>query len=73
MSDRSRTSPYATPKQVAEHLHTKTGTLAQHRYKGTGIPFVKLGARQVLYRWEDVDRYVESRLVQRTNDVRPSA
>ncbi|NKS00927.1 DNA-binding protein [Rhodococcus hoagii] len=62
----------ATPAEVAKHLHTTAGSLAQQRYKGTGIPFVKIDGRRVLYRWEDVEAYVESRLVTRT-DERPGS
>lgn len=67
-----RVSPLATPTEVATYLHTTVGTLAQQRYKGTGIPFVKVDGRRVLYRWSDVEAYVESRLMQRTDD-RPGA
>lgn len=70
--DGMRVSPLATPKEVADHLHTSTASLAQQRYKGTGVPFVKVDARRVLYRWEDVERYVESRLMTRT-DEQPGA
>lgn len=65
-----RKSPLALPREVATVLHTTEASLAQKRYKGTGIPFVKIDGRRVLYRWEDVDAYIESRLVTRT-DERP--
>ncbi|NLE78235.1 MAG: helix-turn-helix domain-containing protein [Rhodococcus sp.] len=67
----TRTSPLATPKEVATYLHTTEASLAQARYKGNGIPFVKNG-RRVLYRWVDVEAYVEARLMTRTDD-RPGA
>ncbi|WFR72937.1 DNA-binding protein [Prescottella defluvii] len=63
-------SPLATPKEVAAHLHTTVDSLAQQRYRGTGIPFVKIDGRRVLYRWKDVEAYIESRLITRT-DERP--
>ena len=66
-----RVSPLATPKEVAAYLHTTEASLAQARYRGNGIPFVKNG-RKVLYRWSDVEEYIESRLMTRTDD-RPGA
>lgn len=66
-----RVTPLATPHEVAEYLHTTTASLAQQRYRGNGIPFVKNG-RKVLYRWSDVEAYIESRLMTRTDD-RPGA
>ncbi|MDH6290853.1 hypothetical protein M2275_005780 [Rhodococcus opacus] len=65
-------SGLATPSEVAEYLRTTTGSLAQARYKGTGIPFVRVDSRRVLYRWSDVEKYIESRLMTRTDD-RPGA
>lgn len=43
-------SPLATPAEVAEVLHTITGTLAQMRYRGGGPKFVRLRRKRVLYR-----------------------
>lgn len=54
-------SPLATPTEVANYLHTTTASLAQQRYRGAGIPFVKDG-RRVLYRWADVEAYIEANL-----------
>ncbi|MDH6282595.1 helix-turn-helix transcriptional regulator [Prescottella agglutinans] len=68
----SERSPLATPQEVANYLHTTTASLAQLRYKGGGIPFCKVGGRRVLYRWADVEAYIESRLMTRTDD-RPGA
>lgn len=63
----TRVSPLATPREVAELMRTTEGVLAQKRHKGEGIPFVRDG-RKVLYRWADVDAYIESRLITRTDD-----
>lgn len=65
-------SPLATPKEVAVVLHTTEAALAQQRYKGAGIPFVKIDGRRVLYRWSDVEDYINSRVMTRTDD-RPGA
>ncbi|WP_372452503.1 DNA-binding protein [Gordonia sihwensis] len=52
----------ATPPQVAEVLHTTTSALAQDRYLGRGIPYIKHG-RKVLYRWPDVEAYLAANTV----------
>lgn len=67
MTDRSRRSPLATPGEVAEVFHTTEPALAQDRYLGKGIPFVKHGKR-VFYRWVDVDAYIEAHVRTRTDD-----
>ncbi|MGH3265793.1 MAG: helix-turn-helix transcriptional regulator [Trebonia sp.] len=48
-----------TPAQVAESLHTTEANLAQMRYRGTGPKFVKAG-RRVLYRWADVNAWLDA-------------
>lgn len=60
-----RSSSLATAKEVAREIHSTEGSLAQARYKGEGIPFVKIG-RKVLYRWSDVDKYIESHVATKT-------
>ncbi|UPW02863.1 helix-turn-helix domain-containing protein [Rhodococcus pyridinivorans] len=64
-------SPIATVEEVAEFLRTTPAKLANDRYRGIGPKFMKHG-RRVLYRWEDVEAYVEANLMQRTDD-RPGA
>lgn len=59
----------ATPAQVAQVLGTTEPGLAQHRYRGTGPRFVKVG-KKVLYRWSDVRNYLDANTVQRTDDPR---
>ncbi|WP_324256224.1 MULTISPECIES: DNA-binding protein [Rhodococcus] len=49
-------------------MRTTVGSLATQRYKGTGPKFVKVDGKRVLYRWTDVDEYIESRLMTRTDD-----
>lgn len=53
---------FGTADQVAEELHTTAAKLAQDRYLGQGLPYVKFG-RRVLYRWSDVHQYMASRTV----------
>lgn len=60
-------SPLATAEEAAEFLRTTTKRLAQDRYLGTGPRFVKHN-RRVLYRWDDLNAYVEANTFQRTDD-----
>lgn len=57
----------ATPAQVAKALHTTEASLAQMRYRGDGPIFVRAGKRRVLYRWSDVEQWVERSLHTRTD------
>ena len=41
--------PFMRPAELAEMLHLKPKTLAEHRMKGTGPEFIKTGPRLVLY------------------------
>lgn len=52
----------ATADQVAEVMHTTPARLAQDRYRGVGVPYVKFG-RKVLYRWSDVQAYIAANTV----------
>lgn len=52
-------SPFGTPTEIAEHLRTSEEALAQQRWKGTGPGYIKDG-RRVLYRWSDIDAYIEA-------------
>jgi hypothetical protein len=61
--------PVATPKQVSQIVQTSEGALAQDRFRGTGIPFVKIGGR-VRYLRQDVLAYLEANRMQRTDDPR---
>lgn len=50
----------ASPKEVAEALDTTEAGLAQMRYRGTGPKFCRVGKRRVIYRWRDVNEYLEA-------------
>lgn len=56
----------AEPSEVAEVLHVSEASLSQDRYLGRGLPYIKHG-RRVLYRWSDVQEYLDS------NTVNPGA
>lgn len=62
----------ASPSDVAKALYTTEAGLAQMRYRGTGPKFIKVG-RRVLYRWADLQQYLDANTVQRTDDPRGAA
>lgn len=57
-----------TPAELADFLRTTTASLAQDRYLGRGIPFIKHGKR-VRYLRQDVLDYLTANRVQRTDNV----
>jgi hypothetical protein len=60
----------ASPREVARALYTTEAALAQMRYRGTGPKYCKVGQRRVLYRWSDVQAYLDANTLQRTDDPR---
>lgn len=54
-------SPLAEPSEVASYLKVTEKTLAQWRWRKTGPTWLKVGAREVRYRWEEVDAWLASR------------
>lgn len=67
------TDDTATAKQVAAYLHTSEAGLAMMRYRGTGPKFIKAGPRKVLYRWADVQAFLDANTMQRTDDPQDAA
>lgn len=59
----------ARPSEVATYLGTTPGGLGNLRYLGRGPKFVKVG-RRVMYRWADVDAYVEAQTFAQTGGAR---
>lgn len=62
----------ATPAQLANVMQTTVAALAQDRYLGRGIPFVKFGKR-VRYMREDVMAYLAANKVSQTGGPQNSA
>lgn len=54
--------PIATAPQVAKVMHMTVDALAQDRYRGRGIPYVKIGGR-VRYLRDDVLAYLAAHRV----------
>lgn len=65
MDIQMRRGLYGTPAEVSQEITVSTATLAQHRSRGTGPKFVKAGGR-VLYRWSDVDAWLDANTYQST-------
>jgi hypothetical protein len=62
---------YRTTQETGEQLRLSAKALANSRSSGKGInlPFVKMANGSVRYRQEDIDQYMESRLVNHTGEV----
>lgn len=56
----------ATPQQIARVMSMTVDALAQDRYRGRGIPYVKIGGR-VRYLRDDVQSYLAANRVGGTN------
>lgn len=59
----------ATPREVAAVLQTSEQGLAQLRFRGVGPPFIKVGHRRVLYRWVDVNQWMDDNRRVQTGDA----
>jgi phage terminase Nu1 subunit (DNA packaging protein) len=57
-----------TAENLAEITGLSIETLAQWRSQRRGIPFVKISRNCVRYRQEDLDRWLEERIVRVEND-----
>lgn len=53
---------------AAEYLGVSKAFLERDRWAGARIPFVKLGARAVRYRIEDLNRYIDSQIRRSTSE-----
>ncbi|TXI57855.1 MULTISPECIES: hypothetical protein [Mycolicibacter] len=56
-----------TAKQLGEYLQTTEAALAQDRYLGRGVPFVKVTSGRVRYLREDVRAHLHQNRRQRTD------
>ena len=53
-----------TPHELARFMRTTTNSLAQDRYLGRGVPFIKTG-RRILYARSAVLEYLERNTIRR--------
>ena len=49
-----------TTKELAAHLALSQSTLRAWRLRGEGPPFIRLGARNVRYPLDQLERWIES-------------
>jgi excisionase family DNA binding protein len=66
---RQNRQPLASLAEVAEYLGVPAGTLYNWRYKNEGPPGYRVG-KYVRYRWEDVERWLETRREEPPEPVR---
>ncbi|MET0061127.1 MAG: helix-turn-helix domain-containing protein [Candidatus Thiodiazotropha endolucinida] len=55
--------------EAAQLLGVSKAFLERDRWAGARIPFVKIGARAVRYRADDLNAYITSQLRQSTSDT----
>lgn len=56
------TAQLLTTKQAANILGVSASFLEHDRINGAKLPFVRVGARSIRYRHQDVDSFVQSRI-----------
>lgn len=64
----TRRIPLLTEIEAADYLQLTPRALQAWRYKGRGPRYVKISARAVRYRLEDLNGWIESRLRSSTSD-----
>ncbi|WP_235852680.1 helix-turn-helix domain-containing protein [Mycobacterium interjectum] len=48
-----------TPPETARFMKTTEAVLAQNRYRGVGLPYIRAG-RRILYRVKDIREYLDT-------------
>jgi|TARA_R110001583_G_scaffold141323_1_gene293438 hypothetical protein len=49
-------------KETADILSVSEAFLERDRWAGARIPFIKVGARAIRYRMQDIEQYIEDNL-----------
>lgn len=57
-------------KDAAKFLNVSVAFLERDRWSGAKIPFVRVGARAVRYRLEDLQRHINENIQQPASEVR---
>jgi len=60
---------YVTESQLADELRNSRRTLQRMRADGSGPLFLKVG-RKVIYRWDDVEAWLDTRSVGSTAEAK---
>jgi hypothetical protein len=55
-------------KETAELLNVSEAFLERDRWAGARTPFIKVGARAIRYRIQDIERYLEDNLCFSTSE-----
>ena len=58
-----------TTPQAANVLGVSIAFLERDRWAGARVPFIKIGARAVRYRLQDLEKYIESCIRKSTSDT----
>jgi len=67
-SPNAPSSPFLTTEEVAAMLHLSKRTIEGLRLTSSGIPFIRVGGRRVLYAREAVLAWAQARTVLSTHD-----
>lgn len=55
--------------EAARYLGLSKAFLERDRWAGARVPFIKIGARAVRYRLQDLEKYIESCMRKSTSDT----
>jgi predicted DNA-binding transcriptional regulator AlpA len=55
-------------KEAAEILSVSEAFLERDRWAGARIPFIKVGARAIRYRLQDIENYIENNICYSTSN-----
>ncbi|MGK2232168.1 helix-turn-helix transcriptional regulator [Colwellia polaris] len=55
-------------KETAAILSVSEAFLERDRWAGARIPFIKVGARAIRYRLQDIEKYIEDNLCYSTSE-----
>ena len=55
--------------EAARYLGLSKAFLERDRWAGARVPFIKIGARAVRYRLQDLEHYIESCIRKSTSDT----
>jgi hypothetical protein len=59
-----------TPREVAETYGTNQGTLANLRWRKAGAKYFKVGKKKIIYRREDLERWLFANPVHTIDSVK---
>ncbi|GHF32178.1 hypothetical protein GCM10017044_28900 [Kordiimonas sediminis] len=62
-------APLLNERQAAAYLNQSIRTLQGWRLRGGGPRFVKISGRSVRYRIEDINTWIEGRIVANTSEI----